>query len=110
MSLELVVLAALMGAVTYPARALPLVAPGLERLPPRAYEYLRLIGPAVLAALAAANVAVALDAARRPSLAIGIEWVAVGVGVALVAWRRNLFAGLLAAAALAATARLLGLG
>lgn len=110
MSLELVALAALMGAVTYPARALPLVAPGLERLPPRALEYLRLIGPAVLAALAAADVAVALDEARRPSLALGIEWVAVGVGVALVAWRRNLFAGLLAAAALAAVARLLGPG
>lgn len=110
MSLELVALAALMGAVTYPARVLPLVAPGLERLPPRALEYLRLIGPAVLAALAAADVAVALDEARRPSLALGIEWVAVGVGVALVAWRRNLFAGLLAAAALAAVARLLGPG
>ncbi|MFM2106476.1 MAG: hypothetical protein RL338_1508 [Chloroflexota bacterium] len=110
MSLELVALAALMGAVTYPARALPLVAPGLERLPPRAYEYLRLIGPAVLAALAAADVAVALDAARRPSLSLGVEWVAVGVGVALVAWRRNLFGGLLAAAAIAAVARLLGPG
>lgn len=106
MSLERILLAALMGAVTYPARALPLVAPGLERLPPRAFEYLRLVGPAVLGALAAVNVAVLVDADRHPSLHLGPEWLAVGLGIALVAWRRNLFAGLLVAAALTALLRL----
>lgn len=106
MILDRVLLAALMGLVTYPARALPLVAPGLERLPARAYDYLRLVGPAVLASLAAVNVAVVLDAARRPSFHVGVEWAAVAVAVALVAWRRNLFAGLFAAAALTALVRL----
>lgn len=106
MSLDRIVLAALMGLVTYPSRALPLVAPGLERLSPRAYEFLRLVGPAVLAALAAAAVAIALDESRRPSFHLGIEWVAVGLGIGLIAWRRNLFLGLVVAAAVAALARL----
>ncbi len=33
MSVELVALAVLMGAVTYPSRALPLLLPGIEHLP-----------------------------------------------------------------------------
>ena len=41
----LVVLALLMAAVTYPSRAVPLLAPAFERLPVRALEYLRLVGP-----------------------------------------------------------------
>lgn len=106
MSLDRIILAALMGLVTYPSRALPLVAPGLERLPPRAFDYLRLVGPAVLAALAAVNVAVVVDAARRPSFHVGIEWAAVALAVALVAWRRSLFAGLAAAAMVTALVRL----
>ena len=110
MSLDLVGLVLLMGAVTYPSRALPLLAPGLDRLPPRVLEYLRLVGPAVLAALAAASVAIALDPGRHASFRIGVEWAAVGVGVALVAWRRNLFLGILAAAALVALARAAGAG
>ena len=107
MSLQLVLLALLMGAVTYPSRALPLLAPGLERLPPRALEYLRLVGPAVLAALAAVNVAIVLDPERRPSFEIGIEWVAVGACIVLVARRRNLFLGIVAAAAIVAVVRAL---
>ena len=63
MSVELVGLALLMGAVTYPARALPLLVPGIERLPPIALAYLRLVGPAVLGALAAVNTAIVVDAA-----------------------------------------------
>ncbi|MFZ5854728.1 MAG: AzlD domain-containing protein [Chloroflexota bacterium] len=110
MSVELVLLALLMGAVTYPSRALPLLAPGLERLPPRALEYLRLVGPAVLAALAAVNIAIVLDPARRPSFQVGIEWLAVAVCIALVAWRRNLFVGVIAAAILVAVARASGAG
>ena len=60
MSTGFVVLAVLMGAVTYPSRALPLLAPGLERLPAPVFAYLRLVAPAVLAAIGAvAIVAVA---------------------------------------------------
>lgn len=109
MSLGFVALAILMGAVTYPSRALPLLAPGLERLPARAVEYLRLVGPAVLAALAAVNVAIVLDPARHASFHVGIEWLAVGACVALVAWRRNLLAGIVVAVVATAGARAVGL-
>lgn len=108
MSVELVGLAILMGIVTWPSRALPMLAPGLERLPPIAFEYLRLVGPAVLAALAAVSVMVI---SRDGALAfhVGIEWVAVAACAALTAWRRNLFVGLVAAVVLVAIARAAGL-
>jgi branched-subunit amino acid transport protein len=102
-------LAVLMALVTYPSRAVALVAPGLERLPGWALAYLRLVGPAVLAALAAVNVLVVTDAGGRLSLHVGLEPVAVAVGVAIVAWRRNLFLGILAAVVVTATARAIGL-
>ena len=110
MSTQLVVLALLMGAVTYPSRALPLLAPGTERLPPRALLYLRLVGPAVLASLAAANalIVTADDGSRSPH--VGIEVVGVLVCLGLVVWRRNLFLGLVAGVALVAVARLAGIG
>lgn len=108
MSSDLVLLAVLMGVVTYPSRALPLLAPGLERLPPIAFTYLRLVGPAVLTALAAVGVMV-VTTEGRPAFHIGIEWLAVAATVGLTAWRRNLFAGLVAAVALVAGARALGL-
>ena len=109
MSLELVGLAVLMGLVTYPSRALPLLAPGIERLPPVALEYLRLVGPAVLAALAAVAVMVITDETGTPWFHVGIEWLAVAISGALTYWRRNLFVGLLAGVALVALARALGL-
>ena len=109
MSLGYVLLAALMGAVTYPSRAIPLLTPGLERLPRRILEYLRLVGPAVLAALAAVNTMVTIDAQRRASLHVGIEWLAVLVCIGIVAWRRNLFLGLVPAVVLVAVARAAGL-
>ena len=56
MSTDLVFLALLMGAVTYPWRAIPMLAPGFDRLPALAIDYLRLVGPAVLAALATRGV------------------------------------------------------
>jgi branched-subunit amino acid transport protein len=108
-SVELVGLALLMGAATYPSRALPLLAPGLDRLPPIALAYLRLVGPAVLGALAAVNTAIVVDEAGRGHVHVGVEWLAVAVCVGLVAWRRNLFLGLIAAVIVAATARALNL-
>jgi branched-subunit amino acid transport protein len=110
MSVELVGLALLMGAVTYPARALPLLVPGIERLPPIAIAYLRLVGPAVLGALAAVNTAIVVDAAGRGQVHVGVEWLSVAVCVGLVAWRKNLFVGLVAAVVLAAAVRALSLG
>jgi branched-subunit amino acid transport protein len=107
-STELVPLALLMGLVTYPWRAIPLLAPGMHRLPPRVRDYLRLVGPAVLAALAAANTMVVLDAARRPSFHVGPEWLAVGLCVLVVAMRRSLLIGLLLAAGLIAVLRSTG--
>ncbi len=109
MSVELVGLALLMGLVTYPSRALPLLAPGIERLPAMVLEYLRLIGPAVLAALAAVNVMVVLNDNGTPAFHVGIEWLAVTLCAALTAWRRNLFIGLIGGVALVAVARAVGL-
>lgn len=109
MSTTYVWLALLMGAVTYPWRAAPLLAPGMHRLPKVVQEYFRLVGPAVLAALAAVNTFVSIDAQRHPSPHVGIEWLAVGLCVALVAARRPLLVGLLAAAVVAAGARALGI-
>ena len=109
---DLVPLALLMGLVTYPFRAIPLLAAGAGRLPPRALAYLRLVGPAVLAALAAVNTMVLVetspDGTRIPSFHVGIEWLAVAASVAIVAGRRNLLLGIVAAVALVAGARLAG--
>lgn len=108
MSTSLVILAVLMFAVTYPSRALGLLTPGLDRLPRWAFDYLQLVGPAVLAALAAVNVMVVVDADGVPSFHVGIEWLAVLACLALVAWRRNLLLGLVVAVAIVAVARAVG--
>lgn len=110
MNVQLVVLALLMGAVTYPSRALPLLAPGIERLPPRALLYLRLVGPAVLASLAAANTLVLTAPDGTHGLHVGIEAAGVLLCLGLVAWRRNLFLGLIAAITVVAVVRFAGLG
>jgi branched-subunit amino acid transport protein len=109
LSTSLVILAVLMFAVTYPSRALGLLTPGLDRLPRWAFDYLQLVGPAVLAALAAVNVMVITNAGGVPSFHIGIEWVAVLACLAVVAWRRNLLLGLIAAVAIVAFARAVGI-
>ena len=109
MSLELVALAVLMGAVTYPSRALPLLLPGIEHLPDGVHAYLRLIGPAILASLAAVNALLLTTPEGTAQLHLGVEALAVLVCVAVVAWRRNLLLGLLAAMALVAVARATGL-
>lgn len=109
MNTNLVLLAVLMFAVTYPSRALGLLTPGLDRLPKVALDYLQLVGPAVLAALAAVSVMVVVGADEVPSFHVGVEWVAVFVCLAIVARRRNLFLGLIAAVAIVVIAREAGL-
>jgi branched-subunit amino acid transport protein len=108
-STVLVPLAILMGLVTYPWRAVPLLAPGIHRLPARLQEYLRLVGPAVLAALAAVDTMVVLDATRHPLFHVGPEWIAVGLCALVVARKRGLLIGLVLAAVLIAVLRALGL-
>ena len=81
---------AILGAVgTYAARALPLLVPGIDRLPPLLLEYLRLIGPAVLGAIAAASVFV-----HDGTIAVGPEAVAVIAGASVSRWRGNLLLGM----------------
>jgi branched-subunit amino acid transport protein len=101
-----------MAAVTYLLRVGPLLGTHAERIPRVAIEYLRLVAPAILAALAAVNVAVLVrtesTGARIPSFQIGIEWLAVLLCVAVVAVRRSLILGLVAAVLVAALGRLAG--
>ena len=106
---NLVVLAILMFAVTYPSRALGLVSPGMDRLPKVAVEYLQLVGPAVLAALAAVTVMVVVGDDGQPSFRVGIEWVAVLACLGIVVRWRNLLLGLIAAVAIVAIGRAAGL-
>ena len=108
MSAAVVPLALLMGLVTYPFRAVPLLALGFERLPERARLYLRLVGPSVLAALAAVNTMVVKSEAATPAFRIGWEWLAVGLCLAIVGWRRNLLVGLVVAAGSIALLRAIG--
>jgi branched-subunit amino acid transport protein len=108
MSVVLVPLALLMGLVTYPFRAVPLLAPGFDRLPPRVKLYLRLVGPSVLAALAAVNTMVLIGPDRHPTFHVGAEWIAVGLCIAVVAMQRSLLIGLILAAGLIAILRALG--
>lgn len=106
--MNLIVLALLMAAVTYPSRALPLLAPGIERLPAPVLDYLRLVDPATLAALAAAGALLVSDG-DATRLRVGIEAVGVLACVALVAWRHNLLLGIAAAVLLVAGGRAVGL-
>jgi branched-subunit amino acid transport protein len=108
MSVVLVPLALLMGLATYPSRAVALLLPGFDRLPPRVRLYLRLVGPSILAALAAVSAMVVIDAARHPSFHIGWEWLAVGLCIVIVALRRGLLLGLVLGAALIAVLRAAG--
>jgi branched-subunit amino acid transport protein len=108
MSTGLVPLAILMGLVTYPFRAIPLLAPGFERLPGPAKLYLRLVGPSVLAALAAVNTMVTKGGDGRPVFQVGWEWLAVGLCIAVVGMRRSLLIGLILAAGSIGVLRALG--
>jgi branched-subunit amino acid transport protein len=107
-STDLVPLAVLMFAVTYPSRAIGLLSPAIDRLPRRALDYLQLVGPAVLAALAAVNVMVATKDGHSV-FTVGLPWLSVLACIAIVAWRRNLFLGIIAAVAIAIAGRAAGL-
>ena len=109
MSTELIPLALVMFAATYPSRALGLLAPGLDRLPKVAIAYLQLVGPAVLASLAAVAVMVRTPDDGPPAFYLGIEWVAVLACLGIVLWRRNLLLGLVVAVAIVVVARGTGL-
>lgn len=108
MSSELVGLAVLMWLATYPSRALGILTPGLDRLPRPALDYLQLVGPAVLSAIAAVTVMVVSESGR-PGFHVGIEWVAVLAALVITAWRRNLLLGLIAAVLITVVARETGL-
>ena len=105
MSTALVPLAILLFLATYPWRAVPLLVPGVHRLPAPVRAYIRLVGPAVLAALAASGTFLGTDALGHPIFHVGIEWLAVGIAVALVAARRGLLLALVVAVGLVAVAR-----
>lgn len=105
MSTDLVALAVLMFAVTYPTRAVGVLTPGRQRLPGFALDYLQLVGPAVLAALAAVAVLVTVPEDGSPRLSVGIDVVAVLACLGIVAWRRNLLLGLIVAVAIVVMAR-----
>ncbi len=107
MSANFVPLAVLMALATYPFRALPLLAPVIDRVAGPLRLYLTLLAPAVLAALAAVSVAVVVDG-DRPSFHVGVEWLAVVMAMALVAVRRNLLLGLVLGAAGVALLRAAG--
>jgi branched-subunit amino acid transport protein len=109
MSAEYVPLALIMFAFTYPSRAVGLLAPAIDRLPRPALDYLQLVGPAVLTALAAVDVMVGVENGES-AFTIGLPWLSVGVCLLLVVWRKNLFVGLVAAVVIAAVARALGFG
>jgi branched-subunit amino acid transport protein len=106
---DLVVLALLMAAVTYPARALPLLLPGVDRLPAVVLTYLRLVGPATLAALAAVNAVIVTDANGRPAPSLGLPALAVVLCLAIVMWRRSLVLGIAVAVVTVALARAFGI-
>ena len=104
---QVVVVCSAMGDVT--DELLALCADASKGMEKPVEERLASIRETHLAALAAANTMVVVDVGRRPSLHVGVEWLAVLVCIALVAWRRHLFVGLLPAVVLVAVLRAVGL-
>jgi branched-subunit amino acid transport protein len=98
-----------MFAVTYPSRALGLLTPGLERLPKPALDYLQLVGPAVLTAIAAVETFVGTDEAGGTALRVDIVALGVLACLAITWWRKNLLVGLVVAMVIVAGARAVGL-
>jgi branched-subunit amino acid transport protein len=109
MSTEFVALAVLMFAATYPSRALGLMTPVLDRLPRLAFDYLQLVGPAILTAIAAVSVMTVVDANEDTVFHVGVEWVGVLACMLITARTRNLLLGLVVGVGIVAIARALGL-
>ena len=109
MTADLLPLAVLMGLATYPLRAIPFLWHGTRQMPAVARQYLRLVAPSVLASLAAVSVMIAADPGGRSAFHVGFEWLAVGLCIAVVALRGNLFLGLLIAAGFISAMRGLGI-
>jgi len=94
----IVVLAALMGVVTYLTRVVPFLVP-LGRLPGSLLRSVRLMGPATLASVAAVSVALpALEPATHPA-ALASIWLGTAVCVVMVTLRRGLALGIMGALA-----------
>src|SRR3954447_2108811 len=111
MDLGLLPLILAMAIVTYSWRAVPLLSPPVNRLPMVVRAYLRLVGPAMLATLAAVSVAVVVNASRTErSFHFGIEWLALALCVVVVVARRSLLIGLIGAIVMVAVARQLTVG
>jgi len=103
LELGLIPLAGLMWLCTYPSRAIPMLAPGIDRLPAWAVDYLRLAGPASLAALAAVNCLI--TSSQPPALSLGIVPAAVALCVVIVARTKMLLPGVAVAVVVVAAAR-----
>ena len=80
----------------------------MDRLPRIALDYLQLVGPAVLTAIAAVGVLVLVDPSGVPTIHVGVEALAVIACLGVVAWRKNLLLGLLVAVVIVTVARALG--
>ena len=83
---------------------------GRRALPSRALLYLRLVGPAVLAAIAASQTLVVTGPDGTRMLHLGVETLGVLACLGVVWWRRSLLLGILAAVVLVALLRAAGLG
>ena len=110
MSTDLVLLAVLMGAVTYPSRALPMLAPGIERLPPARSSTCASSGRRCWRrSPPRRRSSTRTTRACRRSSSDPRSW-ACSLCMAIVWWRRNLFLGLLAGVVLVALLRVAGIG
>lgn len=107
MSLGVLGIVLAMYAVTYPSRAIALLRPLWIRPSAGAQRVLRLLGPAVLAVLAA-TAALHPGGGHAPAVQVGATVVATVVCAVLVARGRSLVIGLVVAMAIVAVARGIG--
>ena len=91
MSAEFVPLAIIMFVFTYPSRAVGLLAPGIDRLPRQVLAYLQLVGPAVLAALAAVDIMVGTGNPIGYEIAAYVREHARELGVSQVIWHQHIW-------------------
>ncbi|HEY8655950.1 MAG TPA: AzlD domain-containing protein [Candidatus Limnocylindria bacterium] len=93
------------GLATYLLRALPLALRSSRPVPRRLARYLDVLPTAMIAALVGPGLVV-----PHGEVTHGAEPLAALVVIAVVAWRRNLLAGVLSGVAAVAALRVLGLG